>query len=172
MLRFSVISNSATYQLNHSVAAVDEGDQVTITLNTTGVQNGQALPYTISGTGVTTDDFVALPSLSGNFTVQNNNAIAILTTAADDTTEGLETFMVALENGHSVAVDVNDTSIDVPTYPSNLWRTLDNPNPYGTSADDYFGYRVAISGNYAIVGAYVEEDDVNGTNSGKAYIFN
>jgi len=38
------------------------------------------------------------------------------------------------------------------------------------AADDYFGYSVAISGNYAIVGAY--QDDDNGTDSGSAYIFN
>jgi esterase/lipase superfamily enzyme len=37
-------------------------------------------------------------------------------------------------------------------------------------ANDYFGFSVAISGNYAIVGAY--QDDDNGTDSGSAYIFN
>jgi hypothetical protein len=52
-----------------------------------------------------------------------------------------------------------------------LVHTLDNPNAYTTSANDYFGYAVAISSNYAIVGAY-QEDDAGGTSSGKAYIFN
>jgi hypothetical protein len=52
-----------------------------------------------------------------------------------------------------------------------LLHTLDNPNAYGTSQTDNFGYSVAISGNYAIVGAY-KEDDAGGTTSGKAYIFN
>ena len=52
-----------------------------------------------------------------------------------------------------------------------LVHTLDNPNAYSTSANDYFGIRVAISGNYAIVGAH-SEDDASGTTSGKAYIFN
>ena len=51
-----------------------------------------------------------------------------------------------------------------------LW-TLNNPNAYSTSLNDWFGYSVAISNNYAIVGAY-GEDDVNGSESGKAYIFN
>jgi hypothetical protein len=57
--------------------------------------------------------------------------------------------------------------------PSNgaLLHTLDNPNAYGTSASDYFGFSVSISDTYAIVGAYIE-DDAGGTNSGKAYIFN
>jgi hypothetical protein len=49
-------------------------------------------------------------------------------------------------------------------------HTLDNPNAYNTSASDYFGYSVSISGNYAIVGAY-QEDDAGGSLSGKAYIF-
>ena len=38
------------------------------------------------------------------------------------------------------------------------------------AAGDNFGYSVAISGNYAIVGAYADDD--NGTDSGSAYIFN
>ena len=53
----------------------------------------------------------------------------------------------------------------------SLLRTIDNPNAYGTSASDNFGDKVAISGNYAIVGTKLE-DDATGTNSGKAYIFN
>ena len=52
-----------------------------------------------------------------------------------------------------------------------LVHTLDNPNAYGSIISDYFGDSVAISGNYAIVGAY-REDDVGGTDSGKAYIYN
>ncbi len=52
-----------------------------------------------------------------------------------------------------------------------LLFTLDNPNPYGTSANDQFGFSVGISGDYAIIGAPYE-DDAGGGNSGKAYIFN
>ena len=42
--------------------------------------------------------------------------------------------------------------------------------PEDGAANDHFGYSVAISGNYAIVGAY--KDDDKGTGSGSAYIFN
>ena len=35
--------------------------------------------------------------------------------------------------------------------------------------DDWFGYAVSISGNYAIVGAVLDDD--NGTNCGSAYVF-
>jgi len=51
-----------------------------------------------------------------------------------------------------------------------LAYTLDNPNAFGTSAADYFGYSVAISDSYAIVGAYLE-DETGNTSSGKAYVY-
>ena len=57
---------------------------------------------------------------------------------------------------------------DVTT--GTLVHTLDNPNPFGTSESDIFGSNVGISGNYAIVGARLE-DEASGTSSGKAYIF-
>jgi len=37
------------------------------------------------------------------------------------------------------------------------------------TVDDYFGYSVSISGDYAVIGAYGGDD--NGTDSGSAYIF-
>jgi len=52
-----------------------------------------------------------------------------------------------------------------------LIHTLDNPNAFDTSANDRFGFAVAISGNNCIVSAD-SEDDAGGTTSGKAYIFN
>ena len=59
-----------------------------------------------------------------------------------------------------------------PTLPLYLTpiQTYNNPNAYGTSANDQFGYSVSVDGNYAIVGAY-GEGDAGGTYSGKAYIF-
>ena len=57
---------------------------------------------------------------------------------------------------------------DVTT--GSLLHTLSNPNAYGTSANDNFGYSISISGNYAIFGSHLE-DEVGNTDSGKAYIF-
>ena len=53
----------------------------------------------------------------------------------------------------------------------SLLHTLNNPNAYSTSADDYFGTSVAISGNRVVVGA-VCEDDASSTDSGKVYLYN
>lgn len=51
-----------------------------------------------------------------------------------------------------------------------LVNTLNNPNAYSTSAGDRFGYYIAISGNYAVVGV-PEESATEGQLSGKAYVF-
>jgi len=51
-----------------------------------------------------------------------------------------------------------------------LTHTLENPNDYGTTASDAFGSAVAISSNYAIVGAS-EEDIAGKTSTGRVYVF-
>jgi len=48
----------------------------------------------------------------------------------------------------------------------SLQSTLNNPTP---TASDLFGYSVAISGDYVIVGAY--GDDTGATDAGSAYIY-
>lgn len=110
-LRFSVLSNDATYQLSRSAPSVNEdGSTITIILNTTGVQNQQIIPYVISGAGITTADFDGVASLTGNFIIVNGVATLPLTVRADLAVEGAETFTVTLENGASISVDINDTS--------------------------------------------------------------
>jgi len=56
------------------------------------------------------------------------------------------------------------------TYTGALLQTIPNPNPYGTSHYDRFGWKVEIDGNFAIVSAPLE-DDAGGAGSGKAYIY-
>ena len=56
------------------------------------------------------------------------------------------------------------------TSTGGLLHTLTNPNAYGTVVSDQFGQAVAISNNYAIVGAPLE-DDAAYLGNGKAYIF-
>ena len=60
-----------------------------------------------------------------------------------------------------------------PTLPPYLTpsKVLNNPNAYGTSTTDQFGYSVAISGNRVVVGTYYE-NDAGGYYSGKVYLYN
>jgi hypothetical protein len=52
----------------------------------------------------------------------------------------------------------------------SLIHTINDVNGYSTPAGDWFGWSVAISGNYAIVGAPREDHDP-ASNQGKVYIF-
>jgi hypothetical protein len=54
---------------------------------------------------------------------------------------------------------------------ATLIHTLNNPNPFGTSTNDYFGTKVSINSTYAVVSA-VGEDTATLTNAGKVYIYN
>lgn len=56
-------------------------------------------------------------------------------------------------------------------YTGALIKTLDAPATYSTTSGDQFGISVGISDTYTIVGAN-QEDDVGGTQSGAAYIYN
>ena len=51
-----------------------------------------------------------------------------------------------------------------------LISTITNPSSYSTPGGDRFGNAVAIDGNYAIIGAY-NEDDATGGSAGVAYIY-
>ena len=75
-----------------------------------------------------------------------------------------------VSNTQVVSLSTNSVTA-VASEPLTLAQTLNNPNTYSTSVDDQFGYSVAVSGNYAIVGAY-GEDQVGYNNTGKAYIYN
>ena len=52
----------------------------------------------------------------------------------------------------------------------NNWIQSAKLKPQDGQALDYFGFSVSLSGNRALVGAYLDDD--NGNNSGSAYIFN
>lgn len=62
------------------------------------------------------------------------------------------------------------SSYYIPLWGVSEFIVLDNPNPFSTSQNDYFGLAVAIDGNVAIVGAN-SEDESAGVSSGKAYIY-
>lgn len=51
-----------------------------------------------------------------------------------------------------------------------LIATINNPNTNSTSAGDYFGYSLSMSGHYLAVGAY-NEDPAAGVNAGVVHVF-
>ena len=110
-----VDANTPTYTLSSDKTTVDEGTTVTLSLNTSNVPNGTAVPYTI--TGIIASDIGNSP-LTGNFIINaNGQASLTLTVTGDLTTEGAEAMTLALNNGlASVSVTINDTSNSSSSY--------------------------------------------------------
>jgi len=69
------------------------------------------------------------------------------------------------------AAAVRLPSATVVTPAGGLLYTLENPNSYGTTLNDNFGYSVGLTSSYSIVGV-PNEGEASGLTSGKAYIFN
>lgn len=86
-----------------------EGQTITLTLQTTGVDEGTIVPFTISGPNIILEDFVGLDSLGqGEFVVDvNGEATYTLELSSDSAVEGVETFTVSLDNEPTVYLDVN-----------------------------------------------------------------
>tara|TARA_B100000683_G_scaffold96861_2_gene95684 strand:+ start:86101 stop:87792 length:1692 start_codon:yes stop_codon:yes gene_type:complete len=133
-----------SYALTRSASTVNEGGTFTITLTTTNVANGTSIPYTISG--VQTAD-IGGTALTGDFIVGSQES-RVFNVTADATTEGTETFSLALDNGEAtVGVTINDTSI---TPGNNYTITMVNvgAGAYSLSGTDRNG---AVSGNNATI---------------------
>lgn len=105
----------STGTLGRSINTVNEGSHVTFTLPVTGYSDGDTIPYTI--TGIQAAD-INPQTLSGNMVVSGNNAVKLITTRADQITEGNQTMTFNADN-QSVSVTINDTS-KTPSYSFTL----------------------------------------------------
>jgi hypothetical protein len=104
-----------TYVLTSNEPSVNEGEWITFNLDTTDVEPGTKIAYTLSG--VDAADIVN-GQLTGEFTVgEDGKASVIVELAADAITEGAETLKLELD-GKSVSanVTVNDTSVTPPNH--------------------------------------------------------
>jgi hypothetical protein len=97
------------FTLTSSAATVNEGASITITLTTTGILNGTAVPYVISGANIFANDS-ANGVITGNFVIQNNSNTISFAANADLLTEGSEAFTITA-GGASTSVTINDTSL-------------------------------------------------------------
>lgn len=118
-------SLTPTYSVTPSTSSVNEGSNVTFSVNTTNVSDGTVLYWTIltvSGS-VTGSDF-GDGNMSGSFAPITSSLTSVLRTIASDlTTEGSESFALQVRTGStsgpivatSSTVTINDTSLD-PVY--------------------------------------------------------
>ena len=80
----------ATYSLSQTATSINEGGNVTFTVNTANVADATNLFYTLSGTA-TANDFVG-GTLAGSFSINNNTGNFTIIAAGDSVTDDAETF--------------------------------------------------------------------------------
>ena len=109
-------ASGAVYGLSANKYAVNEGDTVTVKLQTRNVANGTPVTYYCNGAinytvnGVTTSR-ISAGATDGFFTINNNEAQVAFTIANNLYTDGLTTFTVNLYNGlANTTIYINDTS--------------------------------------------------------------
>ena len=155
------VTPTPTYSLTRSVASVNEGGSFSISFAT---NQGGSFGYTI--TGVSSADLNGA-SLTG--TISNGSTLNY-TVTSDVTTEGTETFNIALDNGQaSTSVTINDTSITpAPTY--SLTRSAASVNEGGsftisfaTNQGGSFGYTISGVTSSDIGGASLTGSISNGS---------
>ena len=129
-----------------------DGDELSVTENRAMV--GSQRPF-IADAGFQISDWTFTQDTDGNMLLSTTAIVSSGTETSGDTGSG----------------DTDTVTAPADWSAATLTYTFDNPNAYGTSADDQFGYSVAVDGDYAIIGANLE-DDAGGSEAGKAYIYN
>ncbi|MCF7910788.1 FG-GAP repeat protein, partial [Candidatus Pacearchaeota archaeon] len=79
---------------------------------------------------------------------------------------------VSISGDYAIVGAYNDVNGSVYIFQKNAtgqYEELNKIVPSDGASHDFFGYSVSISGDYAIVGAYLDDD--KGSQSGSAYIF-
>lgn len=104
----------AVYTVTPAAASVNEGSSLTFNVGGSNIVNGTYY-WTVQNNTTANADFSAV---SGSFTITSNVGSLSVTTVADATTEGAQTFSVAIRSGSisgtilqtSSLVTINDTS--------------------------------------------------------------
>lgn len=112
--------------IDRSHSSINEGSTVTFTLNTVEYTNGSTVPYTI--TGITSADINGA-SLTGNFTVNNNQATLVLTATEDNLSEGTETIIVSVDEGSNGSASNTCSISDTSRAISYSWSSIGNFGP-------------------------------------------
>ena len=117
--------STATYAIQPSLSTINEGQVLTLLVQTTDVKVGTILYWSIAGTGFTATDFTS-GALTGSGTVAANGQFSFSRTLKNDLlTEGIEVLQIKLfsdaarskQVGLTANVSVNDTSTTPPLLP-------------------------------------------------------
>ncbi len=99
------------YTISPSATSINEGSTLTTSVSTNFLATNTTLYYSLSGTGISSDDFSS-GSLTGSGTVDSNGDFSFAHTLANDlTTEGNETLNIKLFSDSARSTQVGTTSV-------------------------------------------------------------
>ena len=150
-----------TFSLSVNVDDVTEGDPFLVTLTTTNVANGTNVPYTISGTGITTGDLSGSTgtSLTGNFTVNNNTASITFTAAVDAISDENELLTLRLTDHPDVFVQVSIDDEISPYTPQDY--TIGSGSPFVWCQEDPLAQSFRVTG-FGVDDSPVRDENIRG----------
>ena len=137
------IGSEPTYNLSTTDTRFNEGDSFTTTVTTTNVADNTVLYWSLSGAGISEDDFNLANTVTGSGTITSNTFTFSHTIKEDVTTEGDEVISIKLYSdsgrttqvGNTLSVTIRDTS--QPGY--NIRVTAPNNNEYILTGADRNG---------------------------------
>ncbi len=134
-----------TYSVATNATSYNEGQTITVSVNTTNVANDTTLYWAVSGTGIDSADFSAA-TLTGSGTITNGSLAFNLAITNDLKTEGTESLQIKLYSDSTLKVEIaNSTSVAIldtsaaPVPPSpgqTLWGTNGNDVVTGGKGND------------------------------------
>jgi Ca2+-binding RTX toxin-like protein len=132
-----------TYNLASS-ATINEGQTLKIDIATTNLTKGTPLYWSISGNGISTNDFTGLSDLKGNLSIDaKGNATVSFNLKNDLNTEGTESIKFELFSDSARSIKVGDKSAEIqdtsktPSPSLTLWGTNGNDIITGGAGDDF-----------------------------------
>jgi Ca2+-binding RTX toxin-like protein len=132
-----------TYNLVSS-ATINEGQTLKIDIATTNLTKGTPLYWSISGNGISTNDFTGLSDLKGNLSIDaKGNATVSFNLKNDLNTEGTESIKFELFSDSARSIKVGDKSAEIqdtsktPSPSLTLWGTNGNDIITGGAGDDF-----------------------------------
>ena len=121
---------SASLTRNPTGQTINEGDDVTFTLQVSPVADGALIDYTLSGAGISVGDFDNSQGMGGQFTMNAGQGSVTITAREDTFTEGTETLELTVPDfGISSSIIINDSSTTPTGQPPPPTTTYDLVGP-------------------------------------------
>ena len=143
---------------------INEGQNVTFTLQVNPVANGTLIDYTLGGLGISVGDFANSQGMGGQFNMQNGTGSVTITLANDEFTDGAETLTLTVPAfGLTSSIGINDTSVEPLPPPAVASYSISGPSSISEGSSGTYTVSITDAPDgtyfYSVVNAGVMTSD-------------